>query len=104
MRKVFRSFFFVLMGVCIVSCNASLPDPESESAKLYQKRCSGCHRLYHPGLLTSEMWKFMMVRMEKEFQRLGRPPLTESENATILEYLSTHSQKPPRPAQDSSNS
>lgn len=93
MRKVVRGFFFLLIGMCLAGCNASLPEPESESAQLYTQRCSGCHRLYHPGLLTTEMWQFMMVRMEAEFQRRGRPSLSESEKTAILEYLSTHSQK-----------
>ena len=93
MRKVVRGFFFLLIGMCLASCNAPLPEPESESAQLYTQRCSGCHRLYHPGLLTTEMWQFMLVRMETEFQRMGRPALSESEKTTILEYLSTHSQK-----------
>ena len=102
MRNVLRGFFLLLISFCIAGCNASLPEPESESAKLYQQRCSGCHRLYHPGLLTPEMWQFMMVRMQKEFQRIGRPPLSELEKTEILGYLTKHSQKPSaQPANDS---
>jgi Dihaem cytochrome c len=75
---------------CASGCNASLPEPESPAAQLYQKRCSVCHRLYAPNLLTSEMWQFMMGRMEMEMQRrsvLLPPP---AERATILEYLQKH--------------
>ena len=93
MRRIFLGLLFLITSVYAAGCNASLPESESESAQLYTQRCSGCHRLYHPGLLTTEMWQFMLVRMQKEFQRLGRPPLSESEKTTILEYLSTHSQK-----------
>ena len=93
MKRVFLGLLFLIASVYTAGCNASLPEPESESAQLYTQHCSGCHRLYHPGLLTTEMWQFIMVRMQKEFQRLGRPPLSEFEKTTILEYLSTHSQK-----------
>ena len=93
MKRVFLGLLFLIASFYAAGCNASLPEPESESAQLYTQRCSGCHRLYHPGLLTTEMWQFMLVRMETEFQRMGRPALSESEKTTILKYLSTHSQK-----------
>jgi hypothetical protein len=74
-----------------IGCNASLPEPESQAARLYQQRCSGCHRLYAPSILTSEMWQFMLVRMDQEFQRRGLPPLSAEERQTILDYLQKHS-------------
>ena len=84
----------VLLCASITACEISLPEPDSEGARLYAQRCSGCHRLYQPGLLTSEMWQFMLVRMDKEFLRLGRPPLSVAERRTILDYLSAHAQRP----------
>ena len=45
--------FVALAG--FAGCEAALPDPDSAGARLYRVRCSGCHRLYHPGLLTPEM-------------------------------------------------
>ncbi len=71
-------------------CNASLPEPESPAAQLYQKRCSVCHRLYAPSLLTNEMWQFMMGRMDVEMQRRSMPLPTPQERAAILEYLQKH--------------
>ena len=94
MRGVGRCVGVVLLGLSITSCNANLPEPESVAAKLYAQRCSGCHRLYQPGLLTSEMWEYTLERMALEFQRLGRPPLSESERRTLLDYLSAHAQRP----------
>ena len=80
----------VLTGV-VSGCNAALPESDSPEARLYQQKCSGCHRLYAPGVLTAEMWGFMVARMEKEFRRRGVPPLTEEEKRTILSYLQLHS-------------
>lgn len=75
-------------------CNASLPEPESPAARLYQQRCAQCHRLYGPSLLTAEMWNVMVSRMEQEMSRRGVAPLKAEEKQTILEYLQKHSNKP----------
>jgi hypothetical protein len=82
------ALLFALSGV--VGCDASLPDPESPAAQLYQKRCATCHRLYAPSLLTTDMWRFMMGRMEIEMQRRGVPLLAPEERAMLLEYLQRH--------------
>ena len=74
-------------------CSPDLPEPESQAAQLYTRRCSGCHRLYHPKLLTADMWAFMLARMDEEFQRLGRPLLQGQERKTVLDYLQRHSGK-----------
>jgi hypothetical protein len=77
----------------VSGCNASLPEPESPAAQLYQKRCSVCHRVYAPSLLTAEMWRFMLGRMEIEMQRRGVPLPTPDERAMILKYLQKHASK-----------
>ncbi len=76
-----------------VGCNASLPEPESPAARLYQQRCSLCHRLYAPSILTAEMWRFMLERMDMEMQRRSVPLPTSEERAILLEYLQKHAQK-----------
>lgn len=86
----------LLAVVSIAGCNASLPEPESPAARLYQQRCSVCHRLYAPSLLTSEMWRFMLGRMEMEMQRRGVPLPTPAEQASILEYLQKHASNVPQ--------
>ena len=44
-------------------CQAELPELESAGAVLYRTRCRGCHRLYHPGTMTADMWQFQIERM-----------------------------------------
>lgn len=95
MVRGLRSVILGLLCASLTACETTLPEPDSEGARLYHQRCSGCHRLYHPGLLTPEMWQFMLARMDTEFLRLGRPPLSELEKEKILAYLSTHGQKAP---------
>ena len=90
MRRVYFVLSLVL-ALGALGCNASLPEPESPAVQLYQKRCSRCHRVYAPGSLTAEMWKFMIARMEQEFQHSGLPPLPADERQTILDYLQKHS-------------
>lgn len=82
---------FMLLGGG--GCSPDLPEPESQAAQLYTRHCSGCHRLYHPQLLTADMWAFMLTRMDEEFQRLGRPALQGQERQSLLEYLQKHSGK-----------
>jgi hypothetical protein len=83
-----------LLAIGEVGCDASLPDPQSSAAQLYRQRCSACHRLYSPRILTPEMWSFMIDRMEQEMQRRGVAPLRTEEKRTILEYLQKYSNKP----------
>ena len=89
-----RGVLLGLLWASITACETALPEPDSAGAQLYRQRCSGCHRLYQPGLLTPEMWQFMLARMDTEFVRLGRPPLSETERRAILDYLSAHAQRP----------
>lgn len=83
-------------GLCLMlstglGCGPELPEAESAAAEVYVRRCSGCHRVYHPGLLTAQMWDFMLTRMDDELRRLGRPPLQGHERQTVRAYLHKHS-------------
>lgn len=78
-------------GLCWSACNAKLPEPESDGAKLYAARCDTCHRLYAPGILKFEMWKIQVERMQGEIVRRGLPPLSDAERTTLLDYLQRHS-------------
>jgi hypothetical protein len=80
----------VVLGLLAAGCDASLPDAESPGARLYAARCTGCHRLYAPHLLTGEMWKVTVTRMQGELARRGLPPLTAAEQTTLLDYLDRH--------------
>jgi hypothetical protein len=83
-----------LIAILVSSCDASLPEPETPAAQLYRQRCSTCHRLYAPQLLTAEMWGYMIPRMEQEMLRRRIPSLKADEKQTILEYLQKHANKP----------
>ena len=79
------------LALLAAGCDASLPEAESPGARLYADRCSGCHRLYAPGSLTTAMWEVTVQRMQGELVRRGVPPLTREEQATLLAYLANHS-------------
>jgi cytochrome c5 len=85
----------MLVGLAAViacaACNAKLPEPESEGARIYATRCNNCHRLYGPGIMKFEMWKVQVERMQGELVRRGLPPLTEHEHTMVLDYLKRHS-------------
>ena len=85
---------FFLIAIFVSSCDAALPEPDSPAAHLYRQRCSVCHRLYAPQLLTAEMWGYTVSRMEQEMLRRRVPPLKADEKQTILEYLQKHANKP----------
>ena len=72
-------------------CEPALPDPESAGAQLYGQRCRGCHRLYAPQAMTTEMWRVQVERMQREFARRGLPALTPGEADVLLAYLGTYS-------------
>jgi hypothetical protein len=91
MKWMMRVGLVVLLLMSALGCHSSLPEPESSAAQLYQQRCSGCHRLYAPGIMSADMWTFMVTRMEREFQRRGIPPLRSDEKQIILDYLQKHS-------------
>jgi hypothetical protein len=71
-------------------CGPALPDEQSAGAHVLRERCVGCHRLYPPGSMTAEMWKFQVERMRPEFTRRGLPWLTPAEEAALLDYLVAH--------------
>src|SRR2546429_7422633 len=91
-----RSPFILLLTLLVggIGCNASLPEPESPGAHLYQQRCSGCHRLYAPSVLTPTMWQLIVARLEQELQRRGLPPLQPAGRQPILGCLQTYWNKP----------
>lgn len=85
-----RLVFSAVLTIAALGCQPELPEPQSPAAQLYQQRCSSCHRLYGPQLLTAEMWRVIVSRMEQEFQRRGLPPLSAEDKQMILAYLAKH--------------
>lgn len=79
-----------LLALLAGGCDAALPEPESPAAQLYAQRCAGCHRLYAPSLMTAEMWKVTVARMQGELARRGVPPLDAAQQTSLLDYLARH--------------
>lgn len=73
------------------SACSQLPEPDSAGAQLYAERCAGCHRAYQPGVMTFEMWKLVLNRMQGVMSRNGARPLTAEESALLLDYLRRNS-------------
>ncbi|HYC22521.1 MAG TPA: cytochrome C [Candidatus Bathyarchaeia archaeon] len=82
---------FALLVLLAAACSPQLPDADSTGAHLYVERCGVCHRVYAPGVLTAEMWKVQVARMQEMMERRGVRPLDTREQETILSYLTTHS-------------
>lgn len=82
----------VIVGVTTAAagCSHALPDPDSPGAQLYQARCGTCHALHEPRSLTAAMWEIQVTKMRETMRRRGARPLTEAEEAIVLDYLRAH--------------
>ncbi len=74
-------------------CGPSLPDPESPGARVLASRCGGCHRVYAPGTMTADMWRFQLDRMHQLFAQRGLPWLAPADEQALLEYVTSHAGK-----------
>ena len=83
---------------------ATLPEPQSEGARLTVRYCVQCHYLVNPAMHTPERWKSVVERMVwrmrgngnmgelmKEMMAQVRAP-TDAEMDTLLRYLQKHAQ------------
>lgn len=83
----------------------SLPEPQSEGARLTVRYCVQCHHLVNPAMHTPERWKSVVERMVwrmrgngnmgelmKEMMAQVRAP-ADTEMTTLLSYLQKHGQK-----------
>jgi hypothetical protein len=81
----------LLAGLVLAAgCGPSLPDPDSRGARVLAARCGGCHRVYAPGLMTAEMWRYQMERMRELFAQRGIPWLDPGDERAVLDYLTAH--------------
>jgi hypothetical protein len=79
-----------LVAVVVTACTADLPDRGAPGAIVMMKRCSACHRVYAPGSMTLEMWKFQLGRMQALFAQRGIPWLSPDEEQAVMAYLQQH--------------
>ncbi len=92
-RRRFGSLLAAVLACIALSasaCTKEMPEAGTPGARAYRAKCSGCHVLFHPSLLTAEMWKTQVRLMEEgEFKRRGLK-LTDEERRLIVDYLSAH--------------
>jgi hypothetical protein len=83
----------------------SLPEPQSEGARLTVRYCVQCHHLVNPAMHTPERWKSVVERMvwrmrgngnmgelmKEMMAQVGAP--TDAEMTTLLGYLQKHGQR-----------
>lgn len=55
----------------------------AEGRRLYILKCSGCHSLRSPSLLTEEKWQEQIIEMQKKAE------ISDQESTAILRYLLT---------------
>jgi mono/diheme cytochrome c family protein len=68
----------------------ALPEVTSPGAQLYASRCAQCHAPYNPHTMTADMWRAQVPMMEDKMRQAGLPPLSDSDRAQILDYLSAN--------------
>ncbi len=68
-----------------------IPEPDSDTARLYREKCGMCHAVPHPKRHTYEQWQHMLSVMERHAERGGMVLLTDEEKRMLLDYLKRHS-------------
>jgi Dihaem cytochrome c len=74
----------------VAGCGPSLPDPDTPGARVLAARCGGCHRVYAPGLMTADMWRYQVDRMRTLFAQRGIPWLSPDDERALLDYVTSH--------------
>ena len=64
-----------------------LPELGTAPARLYARRCGGCHQPYLPSTMTSAMWAEQVEAMQLKMEQASVAPLSEAERHQILDYL-----------------
>ena len=100
-QRAFKRLATVLLPLLfVIGCAmfAGIPDLDTPDGRVYAQRCGACHGTSHvgghgvpdPRFRTMAEWKEVLPKMERLIHERGLTPLTESERATILRYLSSH--------------
>lgn len=69
------------------------PEHESEVAKLYVSKCSGCHAAPLPRIHEADQWPGIVRRMEMRMNNKAIPPPNAEDTAVIIGYLQKHAKK-----------
>lgn len=69
------------------------PEYESEPAKLYVSKCSGCHAAPLPSIHAARHWLGVLQRMQMRMKNKAVQPLNSNEMAVVLDYLQKHAQQ-----------
>ena len=67
-----------------------LPDATTPGAVAYAQQCGLCHPVDQPRVMTAEMWKVQVARMQALFAQRGIPALTPDEERVLIDYLTAH--------------
>jgi len=69
------------------------PEYESEPAKLYLAKCSGCHAAPLPRIHTFRHWPGVVQRMQMRMKNKAVQPLNSNELTIVLGYLQKHARE-----------
>ncbi len=86
--------FLLFSALLLVLGCTSLPEPESEGARLYVQYCSGksCHGPIMPQAGGRKYWDGQMNRMLDIMRNKNVPLPNAQQKKIILEYLHRHTQ------------
>ncbi|HVN63441.1 MAG TPA: hypothetical protein VMT58_02295 [Candidatus Binataceae bacterium] len=87
-RTMLAAFVSVAVIAGATGCaRRPLPQADSPAAHLYVAQCGNCHVAYDPRELTAAMWETQVATMDDKIRESGRPPLSDADRKTILDYL-----------------
>ncbi len=102
-QKSFSACILIVIFLWLTGCSqeqqsgkltlADYPEHESQEAKLYISKCSGCHAAPLPGIHTTRQWSGVVQRMQMRMKNKAIQPLNSSELPLILGYLEKHARK-----------
>lgn len=77
----------VLSGLCALTSCIALPDPLSQEAKLYKKKCGDCHSTPYPSDYSYKQWDRLFTMMQRGDTHQDMPPLSPQEWDTLHQYF-----------------
>lgn len=84
-----EKFMMILPAAVLLTaagCLGGLPEAGTADAKLYQEKCTACHRWAHPKRHTAQEWDHYLELMESHMQKKNMS-LSAGERDAIRNYL-----------------